>query len=102
MIESTLLKFRKTSELKVLCFPGIDTAEVKQVYDLLGIPRYNITGVERESHVADQIEQNCPGINIVRGTLEEYVANLQRHDYDIISLDYIGACRLQQLDCLGT
>ncbi len=100
MIDSTLLQFRNPSELKVICFPGIDATEIHEVYDPLGIQRYNITGVERDPAVADAILRKGLGITVVRSTIEEYVQKIGKHTFDVISLDYLGPCRATQLGTL--
>ena len=64
VIERNLLRIRKPKDLQVLCFPGIDATEVFQVYDSLGIPRENITGLERDPYVAEQIERKNLGIKM--------------------------------------
>ena len=52
MIEDTVLQYRKPSQVTVLCFPGVDTTEIEEVYDPLGIPRENIIGLERDPEIA--------------------------------------------------
>lgn len=98
MIERTLLTFRKPKDISVLCFPGIDGAEVIQVYDALGIPRENVVGLERDPEIAEQIRANCPGIEVVNQSLEDYVTGLDRHDFSVISLDYTGGVTNEQLE----
>lgn len=90
MIERTLLTFRKPEQLQVLCFPGIDAAEVIQVYDRLGIPRANVTGLEREAKYIPHIKQAAPGIRVINETFEDYVASQDSLVYDVISTDYVG------------
>ncbi len=90
MVEETLLKFKKPSELKVLCLPGIDAAEVFQVYDPLDIPRENVTGVERERDIADEIESKGLGIELCRGSIEDYISEKNATIFDVASLDFIG------------
>jgi len=91
MVSKNLLLEKKPVKLKVLCFPGIDLAEVVEVYDSIGIPRGNITGIERDNNVADKIEESDAGINLIRGSLEDLAFTDQMPvDLDIISLDYTG------------
>ena len=97
MIERTLLTFRKPEDISVLCFPGIDGAEVIQVYDALGIPRENVVGLERDPEIAGQIEANCPGIQVVNQTLEDYVAERERFNFDVVSTDYTGGVNNSQI-----
>ncbi|MBT3865833.1 hypothetical protein HOF78_01880 [Candidatus Woesearchaeota archaeon] len=100
MVERTLLTFRKPQDISVLCFPGIDAAEVTEVYDPLGIPRENIVGLERDPEIAEQIEANCPGIQVVNQSLDDYIAGLGGHNFGVISLDYTGGLSFDQIDCL--
>lgn len=90
MIGKTISKFVKPKDIRVLCFPGIDCEEISQVYDSLGIPRGNIVGVERDAEIADAIEAKNLGIELFRKSLEDYVAENPRLNFDVISLDYIG------------
>src|SRR6266540_1768384 len=87
MIQNILLTFRKPKDLRVLCFPGIDVAEIFEVYDVLGIPRANILGVERERKIAYELESKKLGIQVVNQTLEDYVKEQKDFHFDIISLD---------------
>lgn len=88
VIERNLLRIRKPKDLQVLCFPGIDATEVFQVYDSLGIPRENITGLERDPYVAEQIERKNLGIKIVRKSVEDFVDEGESLGFDVVSLDY--------------
>lgn len=90
LIERTLLRTRKPSQLYVLCFPGVDATEVYEVYDRLRIPRQNITGVERDPQVAQELINKNLGIRIVTGTLEDYVSKVRNLFFDVVSLDYTG------------
>ncbi len=110
MIARTLLKFRKPKDLKVLCFPGIDAAEVLQVYDALGIPRENVTGLERNPEVAETLDKRGIngkplGIKLVNRSLEDYVANAinlgGRFNFDVVSLDYTGPLSINQINDLA-
>jgi len=98
VIGRTLLKFRKPSQLRVLFFPGVDAAEVHQVYDPLGIPRENLVGIERDRHVYDHLQSQGLGIQLVKASIEDYVESQDRFDFDVVSLDYIGPItRTQEL-----
>ncbi|HLD02586.1 MAG TPA: hypothetical protein VJC07_02720 [Candidatus Nanoarchaeia archaeon] len=90
MIGDTLLHFRRPKDLRVLCFPGVDAAEIYQVYDPLGIPRGNIVGVERDKDVITELERKKLGIRIMPMSLEEYVTTCEDFNFDILSLDYTG------------
>jgi hypothetical protein len=90
VIERTLLKFKKPRDLRVLCFPGIDATEIIQIYDKLGIPRSNITGLERDKQVYEAIEEENHGINLIHRSFEDYIQDHQKIDFDVVSLDFIG------------
>lgn len=102
MIAGTLLKFRRPQDLRVLCLPGIDAAEIFEVYDRLGIPRENIVGVERESDIAEAIEGKDLRIKVERQDLEDYVKDLNPAPFDIISLDFTGPLNLKILHAIST
>lgn len=100
MISRTLLQFRKPSQLQVLCFPGVDAAEIYQVYDPLGIPRENVTGLERDPKVAHELEKKKLGIRIINHDVVDYIAAQDRIGFDIVSLDYTGPIRSPQIGLL--
>lgn len=100
VIERNLLKFRKPSQLKVLCFPGIDATEIHEVYDPLGIPRENIVGVERDGAVAKELRKKDLGIKVISNSLEDYVISAERLNFDVVSLDYTGPLSKKQLNVL--
>lgn len=77
-------------KMKVLFLPGVDAAEVYQVYDQLRIPRGNLVGVERERAVYEELQRQNLGIQLVHGTLENYVTSREFTDFDIVSLDFTG------------
>ncbi|MEK6894489.1 MAG: hypothetical protein AABX10_03430, partial [Nanoarchaeota archaeon] len=95
------LGYKKPQDLKVLCFPGNEAAEVREVYDPLGIPRGNIIGVERDKDVADKIRAQNLGIQVVNQTLEDYVASQNSLDFDVVSLDYSGPLSIDEMVLLG-
>ena len=96
------LGYRRPQDLRVLCFPGNEATEVKEVYDLLGIPRGNIVGVERDPKVAEMIKSQGLGIQVVNQTLEDYVASQDSLGFDVVSLDYTGPLNGGQLESLRT
>lgn len=109
MIARTLLKFRKPKDLKVLCLPGVDAAEILQVYDPLGIPRENITGVEREAPIAEilrgkEIDGKPLGIKVIHDSLDDYLVKTYKShaplNFDVVSLDYTGPLRLKHIQSL--
>jgi hypothetical protein len=100
MVERNLLKFRKPSELRVLCFPGIDAQEIIEVYDPLGIPRQNIVGVERDPKVFRELEKKDLGIRLILETLEDYVQGRSQTNFDVVSLDYLGPLNQNQVSTI--
>lgn len=92
MLDTTLLTFRKPSEIKVLHFAGIDAQETKAVYLSRGIPPQNITTLERDPEIAKVQESLGLGIVVINKTIEEYVkeqtSNNRRLDFNVVSLDF--------------
>ncbi len=80
----------KPQKVKVLFLPGIDAAEVHQVYDPLKIPRQNLIGVEREREVYEELQRQNLGIRLFHGKLEDYINQYQRFDFSILSFDFTG------------
>ena len=91
------LHFRKPRDLRVLCFPGYDAAEITEVYDPLGIPRSNIVGVERDAEIAAELRAKNLGITVVEKSIEDYVADEPSLVFDVVSLDYTGPLNKQIL-----
>jgi len=95
MLENTVLKDKQASEVRVICFPGIDAREVYEVYDEVGISRENITGLEMYGDIAGQIAATCRGINVVNASAENYFEDIDKHRYDVVSLDFTGPINRQ-------
>jgi hypothetical protein len=93
----TIMKIVDPKYAKVLCFPGQELAEVYQVYDALGIPRENITGIEKYKSIADKITEQKSGINLVNSSLEDFVDSQKDFDFDIVSLDYTSPINNSQM-----
>lgn len=94
-IERNLLSFMRPQDVKVLCFPGIDGAEIIEVYDRLGIPRSNITGLELFPNIAEQIRAGFPDIKLHTTSLEEYVnSEKKRLRKEVMSLDFTSCIHL--------
>jgi len=100
MIKKHSLDYKKAQNLKVLCFPGIDAAEIFEVYDPLGIPRHNIIGIEREPEISSKLSDMGLGIKVVPSTLDDYLKSQSELDLDVISLDYTGPITSDQLEVL--
>ncbi len=106
MIQRTILQKKKPEEIKVLCFPGIDAREVHEVYLPLGILPENLYGLERERDIANALEEKKLGIHIIRNargkplSLEEYVEQERKTNFDVVSLDFIGSLTTTQIDTM--
>lgn len=88
------LSFKRPKRMEVLCFPGAEQdgeagLELK-VYDNLGIPRKNITGLECDPERAERLRQANLGIEVVCATDLDYLKSVAGQDrqWDVISLDY--------------
>lgn len=88
-LESSILKERSPSEVKVLHLPGIENLEVWLVYDKLGIPRENIWGVEIEEESYEWLKFMESGINLVYGDIRYYLKQTDE-TFDVINLDLSG------------
>jgi len=73
--------------LKVLTFLGHEDHELRQIWDPLGIPRNNLTVLERDNQVYDFLKEKDLGVNLVKGTIEDFVLDTDE-TFDIINLDY--------------
>ncbi|MBS3147450.1 hypothetical protein J4219_01035, partial [Candidatus Woesearchaeota archaeon] len=88
------LSFKRPKRIEVLCFPGAEQEgeaglELK-VYDTLGIPRKNITGLECDPERAERLKRANLGIEVVCAPDLEYLldAAKQSRQWDVMSLDY--------------
>lgn len=77
------------NNLRVACFPGHEALEVLRVYDLLGIPRENIVGIEKDKEIAKEIRLRHLGIQLFEGSDYEFFEQTNEK-FDIINLDYQG------------
>ncbi len=97
LLDETLLKFRRPQDLKVLHFGGLDLAEAQQVYLPRGILPQNIISIEQDRDIAQAQQAKGLGIQIVHATLEEYLNSQKEIDFDVVSLDYTGPLRTENL-----
>tara|TARA_Y100000310_G_scaffold295459_1_gene326785 strand:- start:1005 stop:2414 length:1410 start_codon:yes stop_codon:yes gene_type:complete len=93
-IEKHLLTRKRPKDIKVLCFPGAEregeeALEVKLIYDQLGIPRSNITGLEYGKEQYQRLLRADLGINVVNKSDLEYLVEANS-PFDVISFDYTG------------
>lgn len=90
-IRDHLLKHLRPAQIHVLTFPGIDGLEIIEVYDRLGIPRKNITGIEQHPHIHETIRRTLPDIHMPPPcTLEQFAISESSFSFNVISLDYTG------------
>ncbi|MBI4981356.1 hypothetical protein HZC30_07435 [Candidatus Woesearchaeota archaeon] len=80
---------QNTREKLVLCLPGPEALEVLQVYDALGIPQENITGLEREFEVYEMIKSLDLGIELKYTRLYSFLEDAST-PFDIVMLDFDG------------
>ncbi|MDI6720777.1 MAG: hypothetical protein QMD85_00190 [Candidatus Aenigmarchaeota archaeon] len=87
--------FKRPKDIRVLCFPGAEqegeeALEIYKIYDPLGIPRKNITGLEREYEIFDRLRRANLGINLEHTTDIKFFekARERYRGWDVISLDY--------------
>ncbi len=73
-------------DARVVCFPGAQALEIFEVYDVLKIPRSNITGIERDDCVFAQLEELKLGINLFHGEASDFFSKPE--EFDVVSLDY--------------
>ena len=83
---------KRRKDLTVLCFPGAEVVgeealEVRHIYDQLGIPRRNITGLEYDRKKALRLKDANLGIEVVSEEDWKFLQDTDR-TFDIISLDY--------------
>lgn len=89
------LSYKKSRDIRVLCLPGAEqegeeALEVREVYDPLGIPRSNITGLEIDKQIYERLQKASLGIKLVNSSDIKYLEKARREygTWDIISLDY--------------
>jgi len=102
MLDRTLLRFRKPTDIRVACFPGVNAQEVSDVYIPRGIPGANITGFERDADIASRIEELELGINVRPLPVEEWLASQDRVSFDVFSVDYIGPLNSKELSMISS
>lgn len=90
----THLSFKKPKKLEVLCFPGAEqdgeAGLELAVYDRLGIPRKNITGLECDPERAERLRSANLGIDVVCAYDSDFLRDAAKkgRSWDVISLDY--------------
>ena len=80
---------KKAEDLRVVCLPGEEAWEIKEVYAPLKVPIQNIVGIERDDNKSKKLIKNHKGIDQFTGTDVEFFEKTNEK-FDIISLDYEG------------
>ncbi len=99
---------RRVQDLRYLCFAGAETVEeagieVKEICDVLGIPRNHVTSLERDPEKAERLRRANLGIEVICREADQYFLHANPAPFDIISLDYTGqqtiteACTLEYI-----
>ncbi len=78
-----------SKDLKVLCLPGPEALEIKEVYDRLGIPRQNIVGVEIDKERFDYLQTQAQGARLFNEDILSYLRKTNER-FDIVMLDMDG------------
>lgn len=86
--------------LKVACLPGAQAQDVYRITDVLGVPRENVWGLERDREVYKALESKNLGINLFQGTDKEFFKDTDKK-FDVVSLDYFGQIKRDEIDSLG-
>ena len=76
-------------DLKVLCLPGPEALEIKEVYDRLGIPRENVFGVEIDKKRFDYLQTQAEGARLFNEDILSYLRKTNER-FDIVMLDMDG------------
>jgi hypothetical protein len=98
-IENARKKF--ISKLEVLCLPGPQALEIKEVYREIGIPEENITCLEMDYSRNKFLKKQVPKANVlaIGVKVEDYVKECDKQ-YDIIMLDMDGKLNLEMFQAL--
>jgi hypothetical protein len=89
---------------RVLCFPGKEMREVFDVYDVLGIKRKNIVGLEerpKEHKVLEALNDSLERkIQVVNSSDLEFLQQQSVSPFDVVSLDYCGYFNNKKADAI--
>lgn len=85
---------RERKNLKVLTLLGHENYELEQIWDVLGVPRENITVVEENSKIYKVLEDKLedPDFNVdllPKQSIDDFIQETDEK-FDIINLDYQG------------
>ncbi len=76
-------------DLKVLCLPGPEALEIKEVYDRLGIPRENVHGVEINKKRFEYLQTQAQGARLFNEDILSYLVKTNEA-FGIVMLDMDG------------
>ena len=88
-------------ETTVACFPGHECLEITEVYDSLGIPRENITCLERDRATAREINRTLKGAHLVQQNAKDFFETTDKK-FTIINLDYQGQLASDERDTIAS
>ena len=98
------LSYKRPEQIRVLCLPGAEqegeeALEVREVYDPLGIPRQNITGLEIDKGRYERLQRASLGIKLANSSDIDYLerAKGEYGTWDVISLDYTSFITTERL-----
>jgi tetratricopeptide (TPR) repeat protein len=75
---------------RVLCLPGREAIEIAEVYDALGIKQKNITCLERNSAVYNELRRRYLEIKLRKQSFSQFASRRSSDTFDILALDFTG------------
>jgi hypothetical protein len=81
--------------VKVLCLPSYEAAEVWEVYDRLGISRKNIHAAEIREDWAKILQEKNLGIHVHHSDVFDLIAKWDGPPFDVVNLDFTGHFSLE-------
>src|SRR5258708_36933791 len=75
---------------RVLCLPGREALEIAEVYDALGIKQKNITCLERNSAVYNELRRRYLEIKLRKQSFSQFASRRSSDTFDILELDFTG------------
>ena len=90
---------KERRDLTVACLPGAQAQDVYRITDVLKIPRNKVWGLERDNEVYKVLESKNLGVNLFHGTDEEFFKETDKK-FDVVSLDYFGQIKRDELNSM--
>lgn len=89
---------QQMKKLKILNLTSDKPYELEQIYDKLGIPRENITTVEKDPKKKQRIKNSNFGIRLIEdySSIDDFIRDTDEK-FDIINIDYSGNMNWQQV-----